>query len=351
MISSKALYYPTIDIRDEEWLKSAFLFWDGISTIVPESLEGRAYNNYSTQYLEGEGYLQPVIVNPDSEVVRMLVNRVKRYAETDEGKACLNQPVSNDVQNNPYMDGRSQFYLHHEKLPFEIQQLMADKIGDDGWARVSANFANYYMTILANALASKHSMTLLTSSAPLADLTTRCSEDAAKRLFTIPSHKGETTNCQTLLVKMVIDGIKINPLTSFDDLIVFKRRHIDELNNFRDGLDGISGLNLSEDIDYDGLVQIVKDIYDRRVRLPLNDLKSALRCSRISFLENIASISYTGITTAFFDKVTELTAFQQLLVGAGIYVAVKSIKEFRNMRVIKRTSKMSYLLSIDRDLR
>lgn len=50
-------------------------------------------------------------------------------------------------------DERSQFYLHHEKLPFEIQQLIADKLGDDGWARVSDNFANYYMTLLANAIA------------------------------------------------------------------------------------------------------------------------------------------------------------------------------------------------------
>jgi hypothetical protein len=32
MFSSRALYYPTIDIRDEEWLKTAFLFWDEIST-------------------------------------------------------------------------------------------------------------------------------------------------------------------------------------------------------------------------------------------------------------------------------------------------------------------------------
>lgn len=351
MISSRALYYPTIDIRDEEWLKTAFLFWDGISTIVPKSLEGRAYNNYSTQYLEGEGYLQPVTVNPDSEVVRKLVERVKRYADTDEGKACLNQPVPNDVQNNPYMDERSQFYLHHEKLPFEIQQLIADKLGEDGWARVSDNFANYYMTLLANAIANKKFMTLLTSATPLANLTARCTEDAAKRLFTIPSDKGEAVNCQAMLVKMIIDSIQINPLTSFDDLKLFKRHHADELDNFRGGLDEISGLNLPEGIDYNGMVHAVKDIYDRKVLLPYKDLKAALSGSRISFLENVSSLAFTGITTTYLETIVELTAPQQLLAGTGIYVAVQGIKVYRNRRALKRASKMSYLLSIDRELR
>ena len=34
-----ALYYPTKDIHNEAWLKSAALFWDRIETIVPESEE------------------------------------------------------------------------------------------------------------------------------------------------------------------------------------------------------------------------------------------------------------------------------------------------------------------------
>ena len=36
MMFSRALYYPTIDIKNGRWLKSAALFWDSIETIVPE---------------------------------------------------------------------------------------------------------------------------------------------------------------------------------------------------------------------------------------------------------------------------------------------------------------------------
>lgn len=34
---TRALYYPFIDIQNSDWLKTAVLFWDCISTIVPES--------------------------------------------------------------------------------------------------------------------------------------------------------------------------------------------------------------------------------------------------------------------------------------------------------------------------
>ncbi len=350
MVSSRALYYPTIDIQDEEWLKTAYLFWDNLSTIVPESMEGHAYNNYTSQYLEREGYLQPIIVNPDSDVVKKLVRTVKKYAETNEGQACLNNAAQDDMQYNPYIDERSQFYLHHEKLPLEIQQLIADKLGDDGWARVSDNFANYYMTLLANAIASKRSMTLLTSSTAHANLTAKCSEDAAKRLYTTASRREKTKDSQSMLVKMIIDGIKINPLTSFEDLKTFKEHHLDELNNFRNGLDEITELNLPEGIDYEGMVQVVKDIYDRKVLLPYNALKAALSGSRINFLSNVASLTFTGITTTYLETIVELTQPQQLLVGTGIFMTIKGIKEYRNKKAIKRSSNMSYLLSINREL-
>ena len=82
MFSSCALYYPTIDICDEAWLKNAYLFWDGIRTIVPQSIEGKAYHNNTSQFLEGEGYLQPILVNPSERVVMNLVSKVKKYAKT-----------------------------------------------------------------------------------------------------------------------------------------------------------------------------------------------------------------------------------------------------------------------------
>lgn len=350
MVSSVALYYPTIDIYDEAWLKTAYLFWDGIRTIVPQSLAGRAYQKYTSQYLEGEGYLRPFFVNPDSTVVKNLVGKVKRYAKSKEGIACLSQDVPDDVANNPYLDERAEFYLHYEKLPIVIQEMLGKRIGKDGWIRVSNNFANYYMTLLANDIASKRSLTLLTSSPTLANLTTKCNEDSVQHHFRVAG-TSSAAMCQSLLVKMIIDGIKINPLTSLNDLKSFKEYHRDELNNYRNGIDEITSMNVPEGIDYEGMVQAVKDIYERKVLLACNDLKAALKGSRINFLTDISSLLYTGISTTFLTNMMNLSTPMQLLAMAGIFVAVKGVKEYTSKSKIRRTNKMSYLLSIDKELR
>lgn len=349
MVSSCALYYPTIDIYDETWLKSAYLFWYGIRTIVPLSLASQAYRNRSTQFLEGEGYLQPILVNPSESVVKNLVSKVKKYAQSEEGIACLNSVIPNNSHRDPYSDDRAEFYLHSEKLPYEIQEILKDKIGDEGWIRVSENFADFYMTLLANDIASKKSLTLLTGSSTLASLTTKRIEDSVKRQFTVASMP-PTATCQSLLIKMIIDGIRIDPKTSFQDLRSFKNHHRDELNNFRNGLDEITSMKVPDGIDYDGMVQTVRDIYERKVKLSYNDLKAALKGARINFLTDISSLAYTGITTVFLDSITNLSAPMQLLVGAGIYIAAEGIKNYANKRNLKRASKMSYLLSINKEL-
>lgn len=287
-------------------------------------------------------------MNPSEPVVRNLVSKVKRYAKSKEGIACLNQEAFFNGESNPYSDDRAAFYLHSEKLPLVIQEMLEDKVGKDGWARVSDNFANFYMTLLANDIANRKSLTLLTDTQTLANLTTKYSENSVKPILT--AGVSASTTCQSMLIKMIIDGIKIDPLTSLYDLKSFKDHHRDELNNFRNDLDEISNLNVPDGIDYEGMVQAVGDIYERKVKLSYNDLKAALKGARINFLNDISSLCYTGISTVFLDTLTNLSKPMQLLTGAGIFVAAKCIKDYTNKRNIKRTSKMSYLLSIDKEL-
>ena len=103
-------------------------------------------------------------------------------------------------------------------------------------------------------------------------------------------------------------------------------------------------------IDYEGMIQAVGNIYERKVNLAYNDLKAALKGARINFLSDVSSLLYTGITTVVLDTITNLSKPMQLLTGAGVFVAAKCIKDFTNKRNIKRTSKISYLLSIDNKL-
>ena len=344
MLPSRALFYPTIDITDEDWLKTAYLFWDELSTIVPESLSGRAYKNITTQFLEEEGFLTPVLVNPDSEIVKGLVKTVKRYARTKEGKLCLGQRT-NSFSSNPYSDLGSEFYLHHEKLPLEIQELVGSRIDEDGWISVSDNFSSFYMTLLADEIANERAMSLLTSSPCLEKLTTRFNKDSVDW----SCHRNDSPEIgQRMLIKMIIDGIRISPLVSFGELSAFKQHHRDELNRFRAGYSELSDMKLPIEATIDVIKHIVKECYQCKVLQPLEDLKASLQGSRISFVTTAASLACTGITV--IDSFPALSNPIRFAIGAGLFFSIKGINEYWERRKIMQSSSVSYLLSIDNEL-
>ena len=347
---SKALYYPTIDISDEGWLKTAYLFWDGIRTIVPESMADRAYGNNTTMFLAEVGFLKPIIVKPNSNILRPLVEDVKKYALTEEGMACMNQRAPEDVYINPYDDERSQFYLHHEKLPLEIQELVADKIGGDGWARVSDNFADFYMTLLANRIASQRSLELLTPSSSLSSFTAGFSAETYHQPFSLARSRNEAMG-RAMLTKLVIDGITIDPLTSIDDLRIFKKRHHSELLNFRAGFDEISKMELPPDITIEGLEQRARDIYETKFLGAYRDLQESLNGFGIHFLVGgMGTIAFSEVSTCFNEFLKGLESPVKLAIGAGALLAYKGYKLVRENCEIKRKHKMSYMLAIEREL-
>ncbi|HKJ81869.1 MAG TPA: hypothetical protein VJ954_07590, partial [Ignavibacteriaceae bacterium] len=79
---TKALFYPTIDIRNEDWLKNAVLFWDEINTIVPSSIVN-PYQENTTQYLSDEGILKAMSVSPDNDFIEDLTSDTMNYLNTN----------------------------------------------------------------------------------------------------------------------------------------------------------------------------------------------------------------------------------------------------------------------------
>ena len=345
-----ALFYPTIDIHDEDWLKTAYLFWDGIRTIVPESMVGDTYRNNTTEFLSDIGYIKPIVVNSDSPILKSMVDTVKRYAQTDEGMAFLNQRAPEDVYINPYDDDRSQFYLHHEKLPFEIQQLVADKLGRDGWARVSDNFADFYMSLLANKISSQKSLALLAPANHLDQFTNRYRTDTYGRHFTSSGHKLDSLG-RCMLTRLMIDGISIDPLTSMDDLRIFKERHQCELKNFRDGFDELVKMDIPEDITLEGLEQMARDIYQNKFLGAYQDLQNSLKGSGIRFvIAGAGGLMFSDVSTTFNELLKGLDAPVRMAIGAGATLGYSCYKTYKDNQKLKRKHKMSYLLSIEREL-
>ena len=54
------LYYPTIDVPRKDWLRHALLYWDQVSSIVPDDRKIRNRLSGHIDYLIGEGEFRPI---------------------------------------------------------------------------------------------------------------------------------------------------------------------------------------------------------------------------------------------------------------------------------------------------
>ena len=98
MLFDNALFYPTIDIEDEGWLKSAVLLWDNISTIVPIS-EVKPFKQECSGAFADAGILLPYRVDPNSVDLYGLDDAVREYLDSPQGKRSFKRRTSHNNQN------------------------------------------------------------------------------------------------------------------------------------------------------------------------------------------------------------------------------------------------------------
>ena len=111
---SEALYYPYIDIEDSDWLKTAVLFWDSISTIVPESIR-EPYRHRDTEYLQSEGFLKPYFIHSNDESV---------IGIEDEITEAIFTPTFLNLLSNPQhmrIDG-----IFQEKISWRLRDMLGN---------------------------------------------------------------------------------------------------------------------------------------------------------------------------------------------------------------------------------
>ena len=78
MAFTDALYYPDIDIADEQWLRTALLYWNAVHTIVPISVK-EPYSTETAKILRSEGFLIPRFVGGSRQEIVDLTSDVVEY--------------------------------------------------------------------------------------------------------------------------------------------------------------------------------------------------------------------------------------------------------------------------------
>ncbi len=354
---TKALYYPTIDIRNEDWLKTAVLFWDEIFTIVPSSMK-IPYQIDSTQFLSDVGILKPLRVNPEIDFIEELSSDVLSYLNTNEGFQVLTQSggtYSTIHRVKLPKEIVRLFDIHPEKLPYEIQHQMKNYLTREGWFRVDSNFAIFYMTLLANKICERRSIELLTDNSSVANLADKVrlnnqvvinGRDYMHRY----NHRDQKPLllAQGLMTNLIIQGIRIGTTSSLEDIINFKRQHLDELGLFRTNIAKLVQ-SVSKEGPIEAMQQQVEDIYKDEFLPAYNNFKMALESSKIKWLsDNLMNISFISTTaTTLPMDLLELTLPQALLAGVGVSLISSVVLYNQDKKERIRTNPYSYLLAIN----
>lgn len=357
MAFTKALFYPTIDIANENWLKTAILFWDKISTIVPASIDN-PYQERATQYLHDIGLLTPIVVHPEQEVIEELVEETMNYLNTNEGFQLLTQGENRYAIHRDKLPREINrlFDIHPEKLPYEIQHQLHHRMTRDGWLRVDGGFAKFYMTLLANKICEREVIAPLTDNSLTSNFSDLIRLDNQIAIYSRdryydyrPHHRDRHINLsQGLLINMAIEGISIAEPTSLEDIVNFKDKHQDELGLFRKNVE-----NLTKDIPADAslgqIKQLVENVYVNEFLPGYNGLKDALKGSGIKWVsDNFMKVSLisTG-ATALPTALLGLSVPYALLAGAGVSIISSLISYNVDKRATLRNSPYSYLLSVN----
>lgn len=349
MLFEDALYYPTIDIKDEAWLKSAILLWNHISTIVPES-ERNPYRNNCTKQLSDAGVLLPHQVNPYSVRFPKLEQTVMDYLNTPDGKRSFkNRPKTkgfhsctfsiDGVRSDKIREEYGEFSISVDKFGRGLREVIEPYVNDNGYIITTQHFMNFYMTALANNICQHNSLALLTNMAYTSGLTNTM-------MLEIPNQRiGENLLKQGLMYKMMIQGIKIDPDTPIDKILKFREKYHDEMGDFRKQVSDLVDSQNTEGLSADEIVIQMKRLYTMGVLPALNNIQKALDGQRIKWIaDGCSTISVTGLTTIMApETIVPMASLAQ--VGLQIVGKVFNYVSGRERMIMDKPFSMLYRIN------
>ncbi|MEA3470982.1 MAG: hypothetical protein U9R24_04630 [Thermodesulfobacteriota bacterium] len=349
-----ALYYPFIEISNESWLKTACLYWDSISTIVPSKI--KTYKSKTSIMLKDAEILQPFSIDPEMPELKDVSKDVVLFLDSAEGREMisLSAKSSHDRMNVEKFSHELRYASMHDNkfnrgLLRDLHRLGVTGRAKGGWINVPRPFANYYMTILASAISRNEGKALLTDTISAAKLGTKVMIGDAgvveKTRRKIPSKIAEG-----ILANMVLRTVELDPKTSVKKIIKFREKQSAEIGKFRATIRELVD-SLNNDIDPVVLSSHISTLYSDKVIPAIDDLRGRLGDNRISCgynnlkLSTLMSASPTALGAAL--AATSLGPFA-LAAGVGLSVVLSTANYQIQRKEILRNSPFSYIISAEK---
>lgn len=283
------LYYPTIELPREDWLRQALLYTDKVSSILP--FKNEDYFPRTVKYLSWKGEYNPVYIED-------LINNNKSQYKVFEEDFLIGIEANNFFKSPKKRNKESQpFGTFRNKMTYNLIYKLEQKglISHTTQDKIFLNddIAIYYMSGLA-----KFASVLIKDQYVIPSTNIKYCSDV---LF-------ENTSKTEKAYNLIFDNCLPIPDQSVEisTIIEFKRKHINELREFRQFIkDLISDINSAND-DYELNEMIVSA--KEKIELEIDSLSNVLKKNKIKTI-------FTSLNT--FLGIENPKLFDSLI-GAGI---------------------------------
>jgi hypothetical protein len=299
-VSSRVLYYPWLDVHHIGWLKTALLYWDEVSTLVPEGVTVGRQHRETQAAAEAEA-LTPLPVRPNGTVVQQADAALRNRPGMQWIRALwrAERAPSNDLFSANWPLDLT-MTIEQGKLPFTSVTHGTDH--DQPWVRLPTASAALYLSALAAAAAEEHRLPLYTGEAGLAPwaesvhwstdlrddvLVPARYEDPAAEKIRLPGPGGLEYQAHeyrlmnrgaSLLVHTTLEGISVSPDTDITKILKFREKHRTEMTAFRAEVENL-GRQLGEDYP---TLEAMQEAARQAVKTRLDPLRKDLGKARLS---------------------------------------------------------------------
>lgn len=307
MLFEDALYYPTIDIENEAWLKSAALLWNHIFTIVPKS-EHKPYKNDCSREFYGARILFPHRVEPSDLYFPELEDEVREYLKTKEGKKAFKRPnhirhvedwndrITREIRSDKMREQYGEFCISIEKFGLGLRDALREYVNDDGYVIASRPFMNFYMTGLANNLCHRGQLALLTDLVYTSEL----SESMMKN---IPNQRiGADMMKQGVMYKYILQGIKVDPDTPIDKIIQFREKYQHEIRSFRMQVTDLVNTQNMDGLTAEEIKTQVARLYKMGVLPALKNIEKAMDGQKMKWISDESTNIAVSVISALITQ-------------------------------------------------
>jgi hypothetical protein len=357
LMFTDALYYPFIEIPDEGWLKTAVLYWNSISTIVPESVN--PFRSETAKALHDAGILQSLVVYPTMRELADVADEVMNYVTTEEGMRVL-LPSDNERWAYIHSDKFSRIFreeMHQAKIHFDklapelwhcLHHLGKRAKRDNPWVEVPARFAGYYMTLLATYLATSKGRALLTDDIAREALAARARLGSVQ--LSQPPRSVARSVAEGLLATTTLNAINIGPDTPVRRILSFREKHEVALAEFRSSLRDLL-TTFSVPGTPEALSSAIQSVYRDKVIPAVEKLRGRLRDHRLTLgFNNLKATTLLSAAPTALGTLLSTVGLgpYALFAGAGLSVVLQTVNYRTERREILRASPFSYLLAAEK---